>query len=153
MTQLAKTKRPPCRVVFVLELLGGFEPPTSSLPSDKKPSSRWYIRLCGHFCRKKDEVGNSLLHVFRPFVSPCGSRCGSELFQLIKKQRQHIVDDRTTGHCTSCDLHPLRHHHVIKSGFSVEFPQLVLMINILDTAAITSRFTAQKRGRSKRRIP
>ena len=60
-----------------MELLGGFEPPTSSLPSDKKSSSRWYIRLCGHFCRKKDEVENSLLHVLRPFVSPCGSRCGS----------------------------------------------------------------------------
>ena len=62
----------------LLELLGGFEPPTSSLPSDKMPSSRWYIRLCGHFCHKKDEVENSLLHVFRPLVSPCGSRCGSE---------------------------------------------------------------------------
>ena len=60
-----------------MELLGGFEPPTSSLPSDKKPSGRWYIRLCGHFYRKKDEVGNSLLHVLRPLVSPCGSRCGS----------------------------------------------------------------------------
>ena len=61
-----------------LELLGGFEPPTSSLPSDKKPSGRWYIRLCGRFCPKKEEVGNSLLYVFRPLVSPCGSRCGSE---------------------------------------------------------------------------
>ena len=75
-TQL-QNKKPPCRVVSVLELLGGFEPPTSSLPSDKKPSSRWYIRLCGHFCRKKDEVENYLLHVLRPFVSACGSRCGS----------------------------------------------------------------------------
>ena len=62
---------------LMLELLGGFEPPTSSLPSDKKPSGRWYIRLCGRFYRKKDEAGNSLLHVFRPLVSPCGSRCGS----------------------------------------------------------------------------
>ena len=61
-----------------LELLGGFEPPTSSLPSDKMPSSRCGTRGCGRFCRKKDEVGNSLLHVFRPLVSPCGSRCGSE---------------------------------------------------------------------------
>ena len=72
-----QNKKPPCRVVSVLELLGGFEPPTSSLPSDKKPSGRWYIRLCGRFYRKKDEAGNSLLHVFRPLVSPCGSRCGS----------------------------------------------------------------------------
>ena len=60
-----------------LELLGGFEPPASSLPSDKMPSSRWYIRLCGRFYPKKNEVGNSLLHMLRPFVSPCGSRCGS----------------------------------------------------------------------------
>ena len=63
---------------FSLELLGGFEPPTSSLPSDKMPSSRCGIRVCGRFCPKKEEVGNSLLHVFRPLVSPCGSRCGSE---------------------------------------------------------------------------
>lgn len=62
----------------ILELLGGFEPPTSSLPSDKMPSSRCGIRVCGRFCPKKEEVGNSLLHVFRPLVSPCGSRCGSE---------------------------------------------------------------------------
>ena len=66
-----------CGYRVCVELLGGFEPPTSSLPSDKMPSSRWYIRLCGHFCHKKDEVENSLLHVFRPLVSPCGSRCGS----------------------------------------------------------------------------
>lgn len=52
-------------------------------------------KICRHFCRKKDEVRNALLHVFRPFVSPYGSGCGSELFQLIKKRRQHIVDDRT----------------------------------------------------------
>ena len=26
---------------------------------------------------------------------PYGSKCGSNLFQLIKKRRQHIVDDRT----------------------------------------------------------
>ena len=62
----------------LLELLGGFEPPTSSLPSDKMLSRRCGTRGCGRFCRKKDEVGNSLLHVFRPLVSPCGSRCGSE---------------------------------------------------------------------------
>ena len=60
------------------EPLAGFEPPTSSLPSDKMPSSRCGIRVCGRFCPKKEEVGNSLLHVFRPLVSPCGSRCGSE---------------------------------------------------------------------------
>ncbi|WP_417053993.1 hypothetical protein [Dysosmobacter sp.] len=58
----------------VLELLGRFELPTSSLPSDKMPSSRWYIRLCGRFYRKKDEVGNSLLHVFSSRISLCGSK-------------------------------------------------------------------------------
>ena len=67
----------PCGYRVYVELLGGFEPPTSSLPSDKKPSGRCGIRVCGRFYRKKDEVGNSLLHVFRPLVSPCGSRCGS----------------------------------------------------------------------------
>ena len=69
-------KKAPKTEVFdaFLELLGGFETPTSSLPSDKNPSSRWYIRLCGHFCRKKDEVENSLLHVLHPFISPCGSK-------------------------------------------------------------------------------
>ena len=61
----------------ILELLGRFELPTSSLPSDKMPSSRCDIRVCGRFYRKKDEVENALLHVLRPFVSPCGSRCGS----------------------------------------------------------------------------
>ena len=57
-----------------LELLGGFEPPASSLPSDKMPSSRWYIRLCGRFRRKKDEVRNALLHVFSSRISACGSK-------------------------------------------------------------------------------
>ena len=61
----------------LLELLGGFEPPTSSLPSDKMLSSRCGTRVCGRFCRKKDEVGNSLLHVFRSSISACGSWCGS----------------------------------------------------------------------------
>ena len=55
-----------------MELLGGFEPPASSLPGDKMPSSRCGIRLCGRFCPKKNEVGNALLHVFRPLVSLCG---------------------------------------------------------------------------------
>jgi hypothetical protein len=57
-----------------LELLGGFEPPTSSLPSDKMPSSRCGIRVCGRFCPKKEEVGNSLLHVFSSRISLCGSK-------------------------------------------------------------------------------
>ena len=60
-----------------LELLGGFEPPTSSLPTAQKPSSRCYIRVLGAFCPKRDEVRNSLFHCFRSLVFPCGSRCGS----------------------------------------------------------------------------
>ena len=85
-------------MVSVLELLGGFEPPTSSLPSDKKPSSRWYIRLCGHFYRKKYEVENSLLHVFRPLVSPCGSQCGSGAYLRIRipnVKLRHVVQSET----------------------------------------------------------
>ena len=81
-----------------MELLGGFEPPTSSLPSDKMPSSRWYIRLCGRFCRKKDEVENSLLHVLRPFVSPCGSRCGPGAYLRIhipNVELRHVVQSET----------------------------------------------------------
>ena len=70
-----------------MELLGRFELPTSSLPSDKMPSSRCGTRVCGRFYRKKDEVGNSLLHVFRPLVSPCGSRCGSNNFQDANEGR------------------------------------------------------------------
>ncbi len=138
---------------FSLELLGGFEPPTSSLPSDKMPSSRCGIRVCGRFApkRKRSEtlcsmcsvrsfprvghgVGQSHRHrqcgstfsgsgmvtfcaagnnervskrrhratgrsaMLPPGGSagfPYGSKCGSNLFQLIKKRRQHIVDDRT----------------------------------------------------------
>ena len=80
-----------------MELLGGFEPPSSSLPSDKKLSNRWYIRLCGHFCHKKDEVENSLLHVSRPFVSPCGSRCGSSGNLCVKKNA-----DRFRRHSLLC---------------------------------------------------
>ena len=81
-----------------MELLGGFEPPTSSLPSDKKPSICWYIRLYGHFYRKKDEVENSLLHAFRPLVSPCGSRCGSGAYLCIRipnVKLRHVVQSET----------------------------------------------------------
>ena len=70
------------------------------------------------FLSKKDEVAACLLHCFRPLISPCGSRCGSEPFQLIKKRRQNVKYDRTDD-CPvrvlimmhqpvpqSCDLHP-----------------------------------------------
>lgn len=36
-----------------LELLGGFEPPTSSLPTDWEPSSRCVPTLSGYFCSKR----------------------------------------------------------------------------------------------------
>ena len=36
-----------------LELLGGFEPPTSSLPTNWEPSSLLFSTLSGHFCSKK----------------------------------------------------------------------------------------------------
>ena len=94
-------------MVSVLELLGGFEPPTSSLPSDKMPSGRWYIRLCGRFRRKKDEVGNSLLHVLRPFVSPCGSRCGSGAYLRIhipNIELRHVVQPETGQTALRCFL-------------------------------------------------
>ena len=78
----------------VLELLTRFELVTSSLPTTAEPSSPCCIRLCGVFLSKKDEVAACLFHCFRPLISPCGSRCGSELFQLIKERRQNIKYDR-----------------------------------------------------------
>ena len=78
----------------VLELLGRFELPTSSLPTTVEPSSPCCIRLCGVFLSKKDEVAACLFHCFRPLISPCGSRCGSKSLQLIKKRRQNIKYDR-----------------------------------------------------------
>ena len=79
---------------LMLELLGRFELPTSSLPTAVEPSSPCCTRLCGGFLSKKDEVAACLFHCFRPLISPCGSRCGSELFQLIKERRQNIKYDR-----------------------------------------------------------
>ena len=82
----------------MLELLGGFEPPTSSLPSDKMPSSRCGTRGCGRFCRKKDEVAACLFHCFRPLISPCGSRCGSGAYLRIHIRNiklRHIVQPET----------------------------------------------------------
>jgi hypothetical protein len=54
---------------LMLELLGGFEPPTSSLPSVVEPSSPCSIRLSGGFLSKKDEVTACLFHCFRPLIS------------------------------------------------------------------------------------
>ena len=70
---------------LMLELLGRFELPTSSLPTAVEPSSPCCTRLCGGFLSKKDEVAACLFHCFRPLISPCGSRCGSELLQDMSK--------------------------------------------------------------------
>ena len=69
---------------FILELLTRFELVTSSLPTTVEPSSPCCIRLCGVFLSKKDEVAACLFHCFRPLISPCGSRCGSNNFQDAK---------------------------------------------------------------------
>ena len=103
---------------FILELLGRFELPTSSLPTAVEPSNPCCTRLFGGFLSKKDEVTACLFHCFHPRVSPFGSRCGSESLQLIKKRRQNIKYDRADD-CPvrilimmhqpvpqSCDLHP-----------------------------------------------
>ena len=108
----------PCGYRVLLELLGRFELPTSSLPTAVEPFSPCCTRLFGGFLSKKDEVTACLFHCFHPCVSPCGSWCGSKLLQLIKKRRQNIKYDRTDD-CPvcilimmhqpvpqSCDLHP-----------------------------------------------
>ena len=77
-----------------MELLGRFELPTSSLPTAVEPSSPCCTRLFGGFLSKKDEAAACLFHCFCLRVSPCGSRCGSKLFQLIKERRQNIKYDR-----------------------------------------------------------
>ena len=102
----------------VLELLGRFELPTSSLPTAVEPSSPCCTRLFGGFLSKKDEIAACLFRCFHSVISPCGSRCGSKLLQLIKKRRQNIKYDRTDD-CPvrvlimmhqpmpqSCNLHP-----------------------------------------------
>ena len=97
---------------LMLELLGRFELPTSSLPTTAEPSSPCCIRLCGVFLSKKDEVAACLFHCFRPHVSPCGSRCGSKLLHLIKKRRQNIKYDRTDD----CPVRILIIMHKLKSS-------------------------------------
>ena len=72
---------------FILELLTRFELVTSSLPTTVEPSSPCCIRLCGVFLSKKDEVAACLFHCFRPLISPCGSRCGSNNFQDANEGR------------------------------------------------------------------
>ena len=97
---------------LMLELLGRFELPTSSLPTTAEPSSPCSIRLSSGFLSKKDEVAACLFHCFRPHVSPCGSRCGSKLLHLIKKRRQNIKYDRTDD----CPVRILIIMHKLKSS-------------------------------------
>ena len=70
-----------------LELLTRFELVTSSLPTAVEPSSPCCTRLFGGFLSKKDEVAACLFHCFRPLISPCGSRCGSNNFQDANEGR------------------------------------------------------------------
>ena len=97
---------------LMLELLGRFELPTSSLPTTVEPSSPCCIRLCGVFLSKKDEVAACLFHCFHLRISPCGSRCGSKLLHLIKKRRQNIKYDRTDD----CPVRILIIMHKLKSS-------------------------------------
>ena len=97
---------------LMLELLGRFELPTSSLPTTAEPSSPCCIRLCGVFLSKKDEVAACLFHCFHLRISPCGSRCGSKLLHLIKKRRQNIKYDRTDD----CPVRILIIMHKLKSS-------------------------------------
>lgn len=82
---------------LMLELLGRFELPTSSLPTTVEPSSPCCIRLCGVFLSKKDEVAACLFHCFRPLISPCGSRCGSSGHLRVKE-----TTDRLRRHISFC---------------------------------------------------
>ena len=83
-----------CGYRVLLELLGRFELPTSSLPTAVEPSSPCCTRLFGGFLSKKDEVTACLFHCFRPRISPCGSRCGSSGHLRVKEAadglRRHI---------------------------------------------------------------
>lgn len=87
----------PCGYRVLLELLGRFELPTSSLPTTVEPSSPCCIRLCGVFLSKKDEVAACLFHCFRPLISPCGSRCGSSGHLRVKE-----TTDRLRRHISFC---------------------------------------------------
>ena len=86
---ISKKEKPQnhCGFKVFLELLGRFELPTSSLPSVVEPSSPCSIRLSSGFLSKKDEVAACLFHCFRPLISPCGSRCGSNNFQDANEGR------------------------------------------------------------------
>ena len=97
---------------LMLELLGRFELPTSSLPTAVDPSIPCCTRFFGSFLSKKDEVAACLFHCFHPHVSPCGSRCGSKLLHLIKKRRQNIKYDRTDD----CPVRILIIMHKLKSS-------------------------------------
>ena len=72
---------------LMLELLGRFELPTSSLPTVVEPSSPCSKCLSSCFLSNLDEVAAYLFHCFDPRVSPCGSRCGSNNFQDANEGR------------------------------------------------------------------
>ena len=96
---------------LMLELLGRFELPTSSLPTTAEPSSPCCIRLCGVFLSKKDEVAACLFHCFHPHVSPWGSRCGSSGNFCIKEAADRL------------------HRHIRFASSSYSFYRFSLIIN------------------------
>ena len=51
-----------------------------------------YCALSGPECHP---FRHSCVRYFRPLVSPCGSRCGSEILNLLQELRQHIKNDGT----------------------------------------------------------
>ena len=116
-----------CGYRVLLELLGRFELPTSSLPTAVEPSSPCCIRLCGVFLSKKDEVAACLFHCFRPLIFPCGSRCGSGRHLCIKEAtdglRRHIPFGRFSLIIDSGDF--LNESFLLLAGFQprhAEFP-------------------------------
>ena len=56
----------------------------------RSPAFQTFCTLSGPECHP---FRHSCVRYFRPLVSPCGSRCGSEAPDLLQKLRQHIKDN------------------------------------------------------------
>ena len=97
----------PARKDFAIEVkLPPCMSPGPMMP-EGKTKNRNPLRCKGlrAFCPKKEEVGNSLLHVLRPFVSPCGSRCGSGAYLRIhipNIELRHVVQPETGQTALRC---------------------------------------------------
>ena len=83
----------------VLELLGRFELPTSSLPTTVEPSSPCCIRLCGVFLSKKDEVAACLFHCFRPLISRVGHGVGQTTFRTQTRGAPPTAANQAAAPC------------------------------------------------------